>query len=100
MEAKDLSNRLEVLEVKVNKLLDVHREVKKQLQAALQENEKLKTTIKEKDKQLDDFQYNLKISTIVEHLGINGEDSLELKSKIDDYIKDIDNCISYLNSQL
>ena len=64
------------------------------------ENQELKNQLETKEKQLQDFQYQLKISKIVEHLAVVGKDSASLKNQIDEYIKEIDDCIAFLEKEV
>jgi len=50
-----------------------------------------------KEQQILDFQNRIKISTIVDSIAGGETEAAEVKSKIDDYIKEIDKCISQLN---
>ena len=86
------------LEKKIRKLADNHKKLKSEIEKLKQENKELKITIKEKNENIDNFQYQVKISKIAKKLAVENERSNELKDKIDEYIKEINNCIAFLNS--
>ena len=57
----------------------------------------LKSVIKAKDDQIDNFQNKIKISTIVDRISVEEGEAKEVKDKINDYIKEIDRCINQLS---
>ena len=91
-----LKSQLATLERKLTLLLSEYNSIKDQNLALEGENEELRSLIKVKDEQIFNFQNKIKISKIVNEID-EGEDSSELKRKIDDYIKEIDKCIAHLS---
>ncbi|MCG8390488.1 MAG: hypothetical protein MJA30_33370 [Cytophagales bacterium] len=91
-----LKTKLATLERKLTLLLSEYNSIKNQNLALIGENEELRSLIKVKDEQIFNFQNKIKISKIVNEID-EGEDSSELKRKIDDYIKEIDKCIAHLS---
>ncbi len=91
-----LKTKLATLERKLTLLLNEYNSIKNQNLALIGENEELRSLIKVKDEQIFNFQNKIKISKIVNEID-EGEDSSELKRKIDDYIKEIDKCIAHLS---
>ena len=91
-----LKTKLATLERKLTLLLNEYNSIKNQNLALIGENEELISLIKVKDEQIFNFQNKIKISKIVNEID-EGEDSSELKRKIDDYIKEIDKCIAHLS---
>ncbi len=92
-----LRNQLNSLDRKLNLLLAEHKRVKQELAQNQAENASLREDLKAKDEQIASFQNRIKISKIVDRIDTDGEDSTELKRKLDDYIKEIDKCIAYLS---
>lgn len=92
-----LKSQLSTLERKVNLLLNEFANIKNDKAKLSAENEELRSLLKAKDDQITRFQNKIKISKIVEGIDIEGDDSSELKKKIDDYIKEIDRCIAHLS---
>lgn len=91
-----LKSKLATLERKLTLLLNEFGSIKNENLALQGENEELRSLIKAKDEQIFNFQNKIKISKIVNEID-EGEDSSELKRKIDDYIKEIDKCIAHLS---
>jgi uncharacterized membrane protein YheB (UPF0754 family) len=89
------NGELNLLEKKLHLLINKYRSLKEENLHLKRQNEGLRSLVKEKDGELADFQKRLKISKIVEHVG-EGTDVDELKTQIDEYIKDIDKCIMHL----
>ena len=92
-----LKSNLSSLERKVSLLLDKHKNIKDELVMLREENSELRSVLKQKEEQVDSFQNQIKISKIVSEIDSDGKDATELKSKIDDYIKEIDKCILHLS---
>ena len=61
------------------------------------ENQELKSLLTSKDQQISDFHNKKKITTIVDSISVGESEATEVKNKIDDYIKEIDRCISQLS---
>ena len=61
------------------------------------ENLELRSVINAKDAQIADFQNKNNISTIVDGISTGDVQVSEVKEKLNDYIKEIDKCIKYLN---
>ena len=85
------------LERKVKILLAEYKSVKDELVLVIQENSGLKEHLKQKDEQIGHFQNRNKISKIAEHIGAEARDTAGLKTKINQYIKEIDKCILHLS---
>ena len=92
-----LKSNLSSLERKVSLLLDKHKNIKDELVMLREENSELRSVLKQKEEQVDSFQNQIKISKIVSEIDSDGKYATELKSKIDDYIKEIDKCILHLS---
>lgn len=99
MEHSDLREHLSRLENQVQLLLEKYETAKDELAQLKQENQQLRSESLEKSVQIENFQNHSKISKIVEYLGMD-ENPSELKEKIDEYIVEIDRCISYLSKEL
>ncbi len=101
---KDKNKLLELetshLEKKINQLLQRYKAVQAHVKVVEQENASLQAALKEQNKQINNLPYQKKISKIVDQLHINGNDVVFSKEKIDQYVKEIDNCISFLNKQI
>ena len=97
MQQEKLISELISLERKLNLLLT---EFKSNKEAHLQlenENSELKSLVKLKDQQLNDFQNKIKISSIVNNVAADNDQATELKKQLNSYIKNIDKCIAQLS---
>ena len=90
-----LKQNLSNLERKVVLLLDKYKNMKEELSLVKEQNSDLKALLREKDEQLSSFQNQIKIGKIVKEIDSDGD--VELKKKIDEYIKEIDKCITHLS---
>jgi len=100
MENSLLSDKIDQLSSKLNKLLDAHQRMQAELSQLRQEKEELKDIIASQRLKLKDFQYQEEISKIVNSVVNGSRNSEELKERIDIYIRDLDNCIRFLNKEL
>jgi CII-binding regulator of phage lambda lysogenization HflD len=57
----------------------------------------LKNKLEEKEQMLEDFKNQIKIAKLVNSLPVEDLESAELREKINNYIKEIDNIIAYLS---
>ncbi|MDW7695915.1 hypothetical protein R9C00_25585 [Flammeovirgaceae bacterium SG7u.111] len=80
-------------------LLAEHKKLKEEYILGKRENEKLKALVEEQNEKINDFQYKTKISKIVDYLAVDPTSSTDLRIKLDEYIKEIDYCIAYLNKE-
>lgn len=92
-----LKSGLASLERKLNLLIGEKKTLHNELVVLRNENADLKSLIKQKDEQIGSFQNKIKISKIVNEIDTEDGNASELKSKIDDYIKEIDKCIAHLS---
>jgi len=91
-------NELTSLERKLSLLINEHRSLKEQISIQKEENLELKAVLTEKQEQLREFQNKAKISKLVSSIGVDKSDTADLRRKLDDYIKEIDNCIAFLSN--
>jgi hypothetical protein len=97
MRENSLRAEIDLLERRLQLLLDNYKRVKAELDIQKNENNKLNQTLKLKDKQINDFQNKIKISKIVDSIHDEGNNMPELRKLIDEYIKEIDKCILHLS---
>jgi len=57
----------------------------------------LRDTLEQKERLLEDFKIQIKLAKLVNSLPVEGVESTELREKINNYIKEIDNIIAYLS---
>ena len=97
MDQELLKSNLNGLERKLQVLISEHKSLKEELKSLKIENQELKSAVKVRDEQLFNFKNQIKITKIAD--SINPEDGSisELKKKVDDYIREIDQCIAHLS---
>lgn len=97
MNLDQLKSQLNTLERKIQLLVGEHQNVKSELVQIKGENQELKELLRTKEGQINDFQNKIKITKIVGSIGSDEHKAVELKRKIDDYVKEIDKCIAHLS---
>ena len=97
MKRDRLNSELQALERKIRFLLKEYNTLKKEIDETKEENLSLKNIISLKEEQLSDFQNKINISTIVDSIATGESEVSEVKEKLNEYIKEIDKCIRYLN---
>ncbi|HEY4787290.1 MAG TPA: hypothetical protein VIH57_14625 [Bacteroidales bacterium] len=85
------------LEVKINRLMSLHVELKKDNQRLLSENEELQNALRAKDNEFRDLHSKYENLKLAKHLVAGGEDSHEAKLKVNRIVREIDKCIALLN---
>ncbi|MCJ8167283.1 hypothetical protein MKJ04_20755 [Pontibacter sp. E15-1] len=88
--------QLRHIEDRVRKLVARYTDVQQKLAAAHEEIEFLEGLVNEKDQQIKNFQNQENIVKIVDTIAGNPANSTELKLKLNEYIREIDKCIAYL----
>jgi archaellum component FlaC len=97
MKRDRLNSELQVLERKIRLMIAQYSQEKKKNEDLEKNLLEMKSLLEMKEQQLHDFHNRIKISTIVDSIAVGETEAAEVKSKIDDYIKEIDRCISQLN---
>ena len=92
-----LKTNLAGLERKLLVLINEHKNLKEEIQRLEAENKDLKASVKARDEQIMSFHNQLKITKIVDNLNPEDGSVLELKKKVDEYIREIDKCIAHLS---
>ncbi len=92
-----LDIQLKNIQDKLQHLLKMHHAVQKENVQLKKELEKTKLLVEEKSAQLQNLQQKVDVLKV----GINSwseEDKITLGKRIDTYLKEIDNCLSLLNT--
>jgi predicted nucleic acid-binding Zn-ribbon protein len=97
MDQELLKSNLSGLERKLQILIGEHKSLKDELKGLKSENQELKSRIKVRDEQLFNFKNQIKITKIADSLNPEDEGVSELKRKVDEYIREIDQCIAHLS---
>lgn len=92
-----IDQKLEGLEKRVNELINAYQsEISKNNQLEAQ-NHLLKGEVEVLKAKLTDFQNQYKIAKIVSSTTVEKDESVELKNKLNEYIKEIDRCIAHMS---
>jgi chromosome segregation ATPase len=97
MATERLKAELQSLERKLILLINEHKNLKEQNQHLKAQNNALHDELNSRNEQVQNFQNQIKISKIAGSVGADRRDASELKSKIDEYIIEIDRCITHLS---
>jgi hypothetical protein len=97
MDQELLKANLNGLERKILMLVSEHRGLKDELKGVKNENQQLKAALKSREEQIASFHNQLKITKIVDNINPEDGSVLELKRKVDEYIREIDKCIAHLS---
>jgi regulator of replication initiation timing len=103
-----LFTTLDTLEQRLGRLIGLNSEYRQRLDQLVLENDTLKDTVREQQKQIREFQKSktsgtqivdksIKFSKIVSDNLAQTADSADIKQKLDAYIRDVDRCIAYLS---
>jgi predicted nucleic acid-binding Zn-ribbon protein len=96
MDQEILKASLQGLERKLTLLISDHKLLKDEIKGLKLENHELKSAIKARDEQLSSFKNQIKITKIVDNINPDDGSILELRKKVDEYIREIDKCIAHL----
>lgn len=97
MDQELLKTNLAGLERKLVVLINEHKNLKEEIRNLKAENHSLKGTLKSREDQIQGFHNQLKITKIADNLNPEDGSVLELKKKVDEYIREIDKCIAHLS---
>jgi chromosome segregation ATPase len=97
MDQELLKTNLNGLERKILVLINEHKTLKEEVRSLKSENQQLKGSLKSRDEQIQGFHNQLKITKIVDNINPEDGSVLELKRKVDEYIREIDKCIAHLS---
>jgi len=91
--------QVESLKGKLMSILERQQAMRAEITALKTENKSLKSTIKAQKTELEGFQYQEEITKIVDSTLVNSEGVEELKDRIDQYIREIDSVVNFLNKE-
>ncbi|SDK40388.1 hypothetical protein SAMN05421823_102654 [Catalinimonas alkaloidigena] len=94
----DLISRIEQLERRLRRLVELYRHSQRELAQIQQEKASLEELVARQKRELSNFQNQPKISKIVTSVPVNPQDTAELRQRIDECVKEIDQCIAYLSN--
>lgn len=92
-----LKSAVTSLETKLEKLVDLHRKTRKEVQALQLQNEQLSQALAQQKQTIKDLEDQSKVLRISKTITNNKENTTELKLKINELIREVDKCIALLN---
>ncbi len=93
-----LNNLISGIEIKLNNLLSSYKKVKSINFNLKQENANLLSDIEQKNIEINTLKDKIKIISISKSVDASKGDIRQTKLKINEYIREIDKCISQLNN--
>ena len=97
MTNQPIDQKLSGLEKRVNDLIKAYQLEKSKRAELEQSNQALKEEVEAMEAKLTDFQNQYKIAKIVSSTTVEKDEAVELKHKLNEYIKEIDRCIAHLS---
>jgi plasmid maintenance system antidote protein VapI len=97
MNSESIASKIDLLETKIKKLIEAHHYMKEDLRECRNENEVLRKQLDIKNEELKNFQNQFKISKIANAVADDKKMVAEHKNKINEYIKEIEKGLAYLN---
>jgi len=85
------------LEVKVKQLISLYNKTRKEQQQAVDDAERLKVLLTEKQKVINGLEEKIKLINMSKVISSSNEDNKKTKQKINEYVREIDKCIALLN---
>ena len=92
---QSIQNRLDLLHSKLSRLIQKMEEQKLAYESIQDENNRLKTTLKEKEKEID--QWKSKVNSAIDSSLVE-ENQQMIKAKIEGYVEEIDECIALIKA--
>ncbi|MBN4072149.1 hypothetical protein JYT14_00305 [Flavobacteriales bacterium AH-315-E23] len=89
--------RIDRIQSKVKRVIELHKKVKDDNYKLKVEKEQLLKTLQEGKAKIDDLEEQNKRVKLARSLQDSGENPLDIKLKINEMVREIDKCISYLN---
>ena len=97
MNSQTFEQKISGLEKRVGQLIKAYELEKAKSAQLLDTNKSLEQEIEALKGKISDFQNQDKIAKIVSSTTVEKDESVELKNKLDEYIKEIDRCIAHLS---
>lgn len=97
MTNQPIDQKLSGLEKRIHDLIEAYQSEKAKNSLLKQTNQSLKEEVEALQAKLADFQNQYKIAKIVSSTTVEKDEAVELKNKLNEYIKEIDRCIAHLS---
>ncbi|MEZ4722219.1 MAG: hypothetical protein R2813_10130 [Flavobacteriales bacterium] len=94
---KDLSDSIETLSEKTDRLIKAYRGAKTKVESLISENNKFKSKIEGLNEELERMKEENKVLKMAAAIKGDGESVTETKRRISQMVREIDRCIAQLN---
>ena len=95
--SNSIDQKLALLESNLSKLLTAYNQKNEALDQLKSENIHLQSKVEGLEAKVSDFQNQDKMAKLVNNTSVEREESIELKNRLNEYIKEIDRCIAHLS---
>jgi len=97
MSDNDLPVKLDNIQAKVNKIIQMHNELKDENFKLQAEREQILRTLEDRKNTIQNLEEKNKRIKLAKSLSESNDSSLDTKLKINEMVREIDKCIAYLN---
>lgn len=97
MNTSSFDQKLKNLQHNIEALVKAYAGQAKANEQLSEQNTILQQKVKDLEAKVSDFQNQDKMSKLVNNTSVEKEDSIELKNRLNEYIKEIDKCIAHLS---
>ncbi len=95
----EIGTTLNTLRIKAEKILAMCDDLKENNERLLQENRSFISTINEQKNELKRMEEKLKVTAMARQITDGSEKNIDLKQKINEFVREIDKCITILNTK-
>ncbi|WP_268123310.1 hypothetical protein [Roseivirga pacifica] len=97
MSQASIESKLQDLQKNLQKLITTYTAQTALVDQLKSDNQNLKAEVEELRAKVTDFQNQYKMAKLVKNTSVEKEESIELKHRLNEYIKEIDRCIAHLS---
>ena len=97
MSQASIESKLQELQKNLQKLITAYTAQTALVDQLKSDNQKLKVEVEGLEAKVADFQNQDKMAKLVKNTSVEKEESIELKHRLNEYIKEIDRCIAHLS---
>ncbi|MHA7100280.1 hypothetical protein [Roseivirga pacifica] len=97
MSQASIESKLQDLQKNLQKLITTYTAQTALVDQLKSDNQNLKAEVEELRAKVTDFQNQDKMAKLVKNTSVEKEESIELKHRLNEYIKEIDRCIAHLS---
>jgi len=91
------TNQLEQLRNKVEKLINLHKDLHARNDEVTKQQERLKDEVRQCRQQIEDLENHNKVMQVAQAVSGADQNTRDIKLKINEYIREIDKCLALIN---